>query len=81
MENEKVKRIADDADMIIRGYAFKRDGDFIRVFNINDGESAMMMTPEGVMLETNMDDIQQVIVKRIWEQDSQYMEGADAKVL
>ena len=74
MPEEKIKKIADDADMIVKGYAFKRNGDFIHVFNMNDGISAMVMDNDGTMIETNMDDIGQVIVKKIWEQDAKYME-------
>ena len=37
MTNDRIKAIADEADMIIRGYAFKKRGEFIHVFNINDG--------------------------------------------
>lgn len=69
-----VRDIADKADMIIRGYAFTRDGDLIRVFNLNDRESSMVITPEGVMVETNMDEIEQALVLNIWSKDSKYME-------
>ena len=69
-----VREIADKADMIIRGYAFTRDGDLIRVFNLNDRESSMVITPEGVMVETNMDEIEQALVLDIWSKDSKYME-------
>jgi hypothetical protein len=42
MSEEMVRKIADGADMIVRGYAFTRADDFIRVFNLNDRESSMM---------------------------------------
>ena len=74
MPEEKIRMIADDADMIIRGYAFKRKGEFIHVFNTNDGESAMVITDEGTMIETNMDEIEQALVLNIWAKDSKYME-------
>lgn len=59
--------------MIIRGYAFKRDGEFVRVFNTNDGISSMVMDNDGTTIETNMDEIEQVIVKNTWDKDSKYM--------
>lgn len=31
MPEEKIQKIAEEADMIVKGYAFKRDGKFIRV--------------------------------------------------
>jgi hypothetical protein len=74
MPETMVREIADKADMIIRGYAFTRDGELIRVFNLNDRESSMVITPEGVMVETNMDEIEQALVLDIWGRDSKYME-------
>ena len=74
MPETMVREIADKADMIIRGYAFTRDDDLIRVFNLNDRESSMVITPDGVMVETNMDEIEQALVLDIWSRDSKYME-------
>ena len=66
--------IADKADMIIRGYAFTRDGDLIRVFNLNDRESSMVIMPDGTMVETNMNEIEQALVLDIWGKNAKYME-------
>lgn len=74
MPETMVREIADKADMIIKGYAFTRDDELIRVFNLNDRESSMVITPEGVMVETNMDEIEQALVLDIWGRDSKYME-------
>lgn len=73
MPEEKIRKIAEDADMIIKGYAFKKDEGLIRVLNLNDGISAMLIDQDGTMIATNMDEIEQVIVKNIWDQDSKYM--------
>lgn len=73
MLDARLRELADRADLIVRGYAFSRDGDFVRVFNLNDGFSAMILSPDGTMLETNMDEIQQALVLRIWERDAPYM--------
>jgi len=78
MPEEKIQKIAEEADMIVRGYAFKKDGAFIRVFNLNDGVSAMVIDADGTMIETNMCEIEQVIVKDIWERDSKFMEVQNA---
>ena len=75
MPETMVREIADKADMIIRGYAFTRDGDLIRVFNLNDRESSMVITPGGMMVETNMNEIEQALVLSIWSRDSKYMEA------
>ena len=67
MPEEKLREIADSADMIVRGYAFTRKGDNISVLNLNDGTGAMLLSPEGKLLETNMDPIEQVIVLKAVE--------------
>ena len=74
MNTEEIRKIADEADMIIRGYAFTRKERFISVLNLAHPERAMLLTEDGKMIETNMDEIEQVIVKNIWEKDSKYME-------
>ncbi len=37
MPDEELTKICDDADMIVKGYAFKKNGLNIEVFNVNDG--------------------------------------------
>lgn len=78
MPEEELAKICDDADMIIKGYAFKKKGSNIEVFNVNDGFSALLMTADGVMLETNMNEIEQVLVKKIWTNNAKYMEDINA---
>ncbi len=75
MPEEMLREIADKADMIIRGYAFTREDEWIRVFNLNDRESSMVMLPDGTMLETNMDEIEQALVMDIWGKNAKYMEA------
>ena len=76
MSKEKLREIADNADMIVRGYAFTKKDNNISVLNLNRPSSAMYMSPEGKMLESTMDEIEQAIVLNIWERDSQFMEDA-----
>ena len=74
MSDTKIREIADKADMIIRGYAFTREDALIRILNLNDRESSMVITSDGTMIETNMDEIEQALVLDIWQKDSKYME-------
>ena len=74
MSETKIREIADKADMIIRGYAFTREDALIRILNLNDRESSMVITADGTMVETNMDEIEQALVLDIWQKDSKYME-------
>ena len=74
MSESRIREIADNADMIIRGYAFTKEENVIRIFNLNDKESSMVILPDGTMVETNMDEIEQALVLDIWQKDSKYME-------
>ena len=74
MSDAKIREIADKADMIIRGYAFTREDALIRILNLNDRESSMVIMSDGTMVETNMDEIEQALVLDIWQKDSKYME-------
>lgn len=56
-----IKDIADKADMIIGGYAFTKDGDYIRVLNLNCLNHAAVILDDTIV-ETNMDDIESQIV-------------------
>ena len=80
-ESEKIK-IADEADMIVRGYAFKRNNENIRVVNLNKAEPhVMIFSREGKMLESSMDPIEQAIALDIWKEDPEFMEYINGKLL
>ena len=68
-----IKEIADKADMIVNGYAFTRENNFIKVLNLNNPDKALVMTEAGKVLETTMDDIEIQIVVDYWERDREYM--------
>ena len=78
MPEAKIEEIASNADMIINNYAFTRKNGTISILNLKHPERAMVISEDGKMLETNMDEIEQVIVLNIWEKDSEYMEATGA---
>ncbi len=79
MSEEEIRSVADRADMIIRGYAFTRnDEGLIQVLNLNDTDSAMVITSDGEMAATDMNEIEQALVLDIWKKNSKYMEGEGA---
>ena len=75
---DKIKEIADRADMIVNGYAFTRENGQIRILNLNDTEKALVISEEGKVLETTMDDIEIRIVLDYWEEDREFMEDDNA---
>lgn len=69
-----IKTIADQADIIINGYAFTREGGVIRVLNLNSPAKAVVFSADYEVLETTMDDIELSIVSRYLQQNLKYME-------
>ena len=77
MTEDQLKEIADAADMIVSGYAFKRTDRTIHVFNLNDGQSTMVMNENGEVQETSMNEFDQAKVQKIWALDSEFMDYAN----
>lgn len=69
-----IKTIADNADIIINGYAFKRKNNSIHVLNLSNPSKAVVFSLDGNVLETTMDDIEISISSRYLEQNMKYME-------
>lgn len=75
---DKIKEIADKADMIVNGYAFTRENNQIRILSLNNLEKALVISEDGKVLETTMDDIEIRIVLDYWNSDCEFMENEDA---
>ena len=69
-----VIEVADMADMIINGYAFTKENDFIRVLNLNNSDKAVIIDKYGEVLGTSMDDIEIQIVKTYWNKNKALLE-------
>ena len=77
-----VKDIADNANMIINGYAYTKDGDYIRVLNLNClNNAAVAVIYKDEIVETNMDDIEIQIVLDYYNKNKEFMEESDAEIL
>ena len=68
------KTIADNADLIINGYAFTKSGDYIRVLNLNRLNKALVFDYNQEVIETSMDDIELRIVGDYLEKNRKFME-------
>ena len=44
---EKIREIADQADMIVDGYAFTRENKQIRILNLNNPDKALVISEDG----------------------------------
>ena len=69
-----VKKIADQAKMIVNGYAFTMDNGVIRIINLYRPERAAVLSSDGKVIETDMDDIELSILYSYYERNKKYME-------
>ena len=70
-----IKKIADEADLIVNGYAFTKKQDAIYALNLNNPEKATVFTIDGIVVETSMDDIEINIVLDYFKRNRKFMEG------
>ena len=74
MYEMELRRIADNANMVIKGYAFSYIENNISVINLNRTERAVVISKEGKILESNTDDIEEALIIKIWSEDKEFME-------
>ena len=66
--------VADAAEMIVNGYAFTKDGKIVKVLNLNRTWKAAVLSAEGEVLETSMDDFELDIVLEYYRRNRKFME-------
>ena len=69
-----ILKVADEADLIVNGYAFTKCGEGYRVLNLNRPERAVVLSLTGEVLETTMDDIEIRIIKEYYKKNKKYLE-------
>lgn len=76
MSENELHRIAEDAKIIVCGYAFlMREDGFVSILNLAHPDCAMIVNLQGEIIETNMDEIEQHIVLELCRKNLQFMEG------
>ena len=73
------KRIADEAEVIIDGYAYiKKDEGRITIVNLNRKGHAALVFPTGEIVESSMDEIELSIALDYLDRAKAYMEDGHA---
>lgn len=72
--SDELIRIADEADIIVNGYAFKVRDKNVSVLNLNRSDKAAVLAIDGTVLETSMDDIELSIVQNYLQRNRSYLE-------
>ena len=79
MNTTEINSIVENAQMIVYGYAFlKAEEGLMHVVYLHAPYHALLMTQEGEVLETNMDDIEINIVLKYWNRNQKLLEEAYA---
>ena len=69
-----IDKVADEADMIINGYAFTKCEEGFKILNLNRPDKALVISEEGEILESTMDDIEIQIVQDYYENNIKLLE-------
>ena len=69
-----IKQVADEAEVIIDGYAFSKFEGGYRVLNLNAPDKAAVFAADGSVLETTMNDIELHIASKHLKASLKYME-------
>lgn len=72
--SEELIKIADAANLIVNGYAYTLKGSNISVLNLNHPDKASLLSFDGSVLETSMDDIELSIVQNYLQRNRKYLE-------
>lgn len=75
MSKEELKLIADQSNMIVKGYAFTYHDGNVSVLDLNRPDRALLISKDGKVLESNTDDIEETLILKIWNEDKEFMEG------
>ena len=79
MSDERLQLIADNADMILAGYAFtKMANGVVRILNLENPEEACVLAADGTMVETTMNDITVLKVRSYYLKNKDFMEDNHA---
>ena len=79
MPEKELQKIAENAKIIVNGYAFsKRDDGFISILNLDHPDCAMVISKELEIIETNMDEIEQRIVLSLAKRNLAFLEDDNA---
>lgn len=71
--SEELVKVANEADIIVNGYAFKRKDMSISVLNLNRPDRAAVLDWEGEVLETSMDDIELSIIRTYLQKNRRFL--------
>ena len=73
MSDIEFNAIIDKAAFVVDGYAFSMEDGQVHVLALQAPGHALVLSREGEVLETNMDDIELEIVMDRWQRNKKYL--------
>lgn len=70
---DKLTEIAERADMIVNGYAFTKEENVVRVLHLESPHNAAVLSEDGSVIETNMDDIELALIGKYYERNRKFL--------
>lgn len=75
MPQDEIEKIAEEAKFIIAGYSFSlNEENQIRVLNLENPTEAAVLTKDGDLLETTMDDAKLALVQSYYLKNKEFIE-------
>ena len=78
---DKLTEIADRADMIINGYAFTKEENVVRVLHLDPPHNAAVLSEDGSVIETNMDDIELALIGKYFARNRKFLYEAPEGIM
>lgn len=73
MTELEIKKLADDADMIVDWYAFFRQENSVKIINLQNPHNVLILSQNGNVLETNMPNLEVVLVKQYYDENREFL--------
>ena len=73
MTEQEIEKIADEADLIVAGYAYTVRRDRVAVTNLNAPEQWCVLTIDGEVTDVHMDDETLQKVKTLYRKNKQFL--------
>lgn len=79
MAQSEIEKIAENATIILAGYSFTPNDDGqIRILNLENPSEAAVLSQNGEMIETTMDDSKLALVQSYYLRNKEFLEKDDA---
>lgn len=73
MSNTDLNTIINQASFVVGGYAFLKKENNVKIVALGSPNHVVIMSLNGEIIESNMDDIELVVVQDFWQKNKKYI--------